>query len=136
MAQAVVRLECVDLKSNHLTPDQLEILFNTIATCENLKLISLKLIILLQRFPLYRVPPDVLVRAISRLERIRLSFPMSEAQITAIFTLVAERTPSKLRVIEVTHNHSGFVSNALKSKARENPSVRFNWIDPDYSDSE
>ena len=88
MAEAMVRLENVDLVRTSLTPDQVQSIFTKISNCENLKLTELDI----SQNILSSVPADVLVKAISRLERV-WNTSLTRDQVTAILTFVAE-TPS------------------------------------------
>jgi len=82
MAEAVVRLENVNLTETSLTPDQVQSIFTKISNCENLKLTELDI----SDNILSSVPADVLVKAISRLERVNMSnTSLTRDQVTAIF---------------------------------------------------
>ena len=132
LAEAVVRLEEINMWNTELIPDQVQSIFNEIANCENLKLTNLDI----GYNDLSTVPADVLVKAISRLEKVYLeNIRHTPTQSHAIFTLVAERRSSTLRYVDLDQNVVRSVPDILREKAKENTSVQLIYDDLD-SDSE
>merc|ERR1711988_1052683 len=120
LVNAISRLETVNLTGTHLTPDQTQGIFQKIANCENLKLTELGI----RYNNLSSVPADVLVKAISRLETVDLRrSQLVPAQILAIFTLVAERTSSTLRELNLEDNDLSCVHKNLRRRSRRNIST-------------
>lgn len=128
LAAALVRVQEVKLtllRTTYLTPDHLQRLFYTIANCENENLKLTKLVLF--QNDLSSVPPDVLARAVSRLETVSLAETrLTPVQVIVIFTLVAERGSSTLR--KVTLDRSDAVPADLRKRAEENSSVHLREI--------
>merc|ERR1711988_313317 len=106
--------------SPDLTPDQVQSIFHEITNCANLQLTEQDI----SFNDLSSVPADVLVKAISRLETVDLRrSQLVPAQILAIFTLVAERTSSTLRELNLEDNDLSCVHKNLRRRSRRNIST-------------
>jgi len=114
LVKAISRLETVDLENTYLTPDQVQIILNKIANCENLKLTELNV----KLNNLSTVPADVLVKAISRLESVDLDFiGFTPDQVQSIFHKIANCKNIKLTKINVSYNNLSSVPVDVLVKA-------------------
>ena len=117
LAEAVLRLEYIDLCRKELTPDQVKTTFSKLANCENLPMKVLDI----SENDLSSVPTNVLVKAISRLETVTLdSTRLIPTQINGIFSLVAERTSLKLRKVDLRSNEVRSVPEELRERCMMN----------------
>ena len=122
LVEAISRLKTVYLSLTHLTPDQAQSISHKIANCENLKLTKLDI----SRNDLSSVPADVLVKAISRLERVNLTGThLTPAQINDIYALVAEKTSLTLRYVDLWVNDVSYVHEELRERAKDMINVKF-----------
>jgi len=135
LVKAISRLEIVDLKETHLTPYHSLLLIHKIAICESLKLTEL----IIRDNDLSSVPADVLGEAISRLKKVDLqNSQLVRAQIIAILTLLAERTSTTLRYVNLLDNDVSSVPRELLERAKdkcENLQIDNDSDDDDNSDN-
>ena len=117
LVKALSRKVYLDLDDTNLTPDQARSIFNEIANCENLSLNSLHI----SHNNLSSVSRAVLVKAISRLKIVELcGTDLTAKQVKDIFTLVAERKSSNLRIAYLYGNNVKSVPGRIRRKVEEN----------------
>ena len=115
------------------TSDPAESIFHKIANCENLKLTELNI----SSNDLSSVPADVLVEAISRLKKVSLqNSQLVRTQIIAILTLLAERTSTTLRYVNLLDNDVSSVPREFLERAKEKcENVQIDYDSDDDDDS-
>ena len=125
VAGALIKLETVGLQlTDRLSAGHLPALFSRICHSPDLRLSEL---VLTSRY-LSLVPPEVLVGAIQRLERVKFLYGrMTEEQVTAILTLAKEERLGKIKSIRISRVYGmGSVSHSLLQEARLNAKLK--WI--------
>ena len=102
LGKAIPRLQSVNLLKTDLTDDQVQSIFHMIANCENLKLRVLDI----GGNNLSSVPADVLVKAISTLERVNLRLTyLTPDQVQSIFHKIANCENQKLTELCIGGNN-------------------------------
>ena len=141
LAKALSKLDEVVIQDGSLTATQLNDIFNKIASCDNLKLKHLGIIIIWESLGLTganvrSVPPELFTESISRLEKVDFSgTDLTPAQTRAIFCLIAEKKSDKLRQIKLTDIDMDSVPDNLQRQAKENSAVKLEYsfyCDADY----
>ena len=103
LALAICRLEVADLSSTGLTPGQLTTLLSSISNCSQLRLSSLNLL----GNDLSSVEPDILARAVARVEEVSLkNTRLTKRQLQALCNVIAykETACRNIKYLDIADN--------------------------------
>lgn len=120
IAKAVSRLEKITLYNCDLSTSQLQSIFCQVAEGKSSKLEDISV----SQNNVSQVPTELLLKALSRLVKVDLlNTKLTTAQLTGIYTMIAENKCEKLKCIFLGRNDHSSVPQSICNQARLNLSV-------------